>query len=99
MAYGVWRCYHPEAMEKTTLYLSEDLQRELRELSRRTKRPQAELVREALAAYLGAQEHPWPSSIGSATSDGAVQAKDARRWVHEQWAKDHARPWRRSDPV
>ncbi len=85
-------------MEKTTLYLSGDLQRQLRELSRRTRRSQAELIREALATYLGAQEHPWPSSIGSATSDGRVQAKDARSWVHEEWAKPGARPWRRSDP-
>jgi len=76
-------------MEKTTLYLTNDLQRGLRDLSRRTKRPQAELVREALATYLGAQEHPWPSSIGSATSDGTVEAKDARGWVHEQWSRKY----------
>ncbi|MBX3030837.1 MAG: ribbon-helix-helix domain-containing protein [Chloroflexi bacterium] len=86
-------------MEKTTLYLPDDLQRELRALSRRTGRPQAVLVREALASYLADNEAPWPTSIGSATSDGSVQAKDARRWVHEQWSRDDARPWRRSDPV
>lgn len=86
-------------MEKTTLYLSADLQRELRDLSRRTRRPQAELIREALATYLGAQEHPWPSSIGSATSDATIQAKDARPWVHERWAKEDARPWRRTGPT
>ncbi|MGH7755817.1 MAG: ribbon-helix-helix protein, CopG family [Vulcanimicrobiaceae bacterium] len=41
-------------MEKTTLYLSSELARGLADLARRTKRPKAEVVREALAAYLEA---------------------------------------------
>src|SRR5206468_1651199 len=39
-------------MEKTTLYLPKELQRELRETARREGRPQAALVREALDTYL-----------------------------------------------
>ncbi len=39
-------------MEKTTLYLATDIQRGLRGLSRRTRRPQAELIREVLERFL-----------------------------------------------
>lgn len=82
-------------MEKTTLYLPSDLQRSLRDLSRRTGRPQAELIREALGEYVAEQASPWPKSIGSA-SDGAVSGRDSEGWLREQWSKDQTRSIRRS---
>jgi predicted transcriptional regulator len=72
-------------MEKTTLYLPSDLQHTLRALSRRTGRPQAELIREALEAYVSTQERPRPASIGAA-QDGSLEARDAKAWVRKQWA-------------
>ncbi len=39
-------------MEKTTVYIPEDIQRTLRHMARREGRPQAALLRQALAAYL-----------------------------------------------
>jgi len=47
-------------VEKTTLYLPDDLQYALREFARRTGRPQADVVREALSAYLSQQARPRP---------------------------------------
>ncbi len=81
-------------MEKTTLYLPESLQAELRALASRTGRPQAALIREALAEYVGRQEHPWPKSIGI-VSDGRLAAKDAKAWVRGEWSADYER--RRSE--
>jgi predicted transcriptional regulator len=81
-------------MEKTTLYLPSDLQRSLRDLSRRSGRPQAALIREALESYVGSQARPWPRSIGSA-ADGTVAGRDSEAWLADEWSKAGARPIRR----
>ena len=85
-------------MEKTTLYLPMALQAELRALARRSGRPQAELIREAVADYVARQDHPWPSSIGSAV-EAAVSGERSEEWLREEWSHDDARPMRRSDRV
>ncbi len=72
-------------MEKTTLYLPEPLQRELREAARREGRPQAELVRDALTAYLTGRPRPRPRSIGM-LEDPELTSGNVKSWVHEQWA-------------
>lgn len=71
-------------MEKTTLYLPERLQRTLREAAQRAGRPQAELVREALDAYLAERPRPRPRSIGM-LNDPELRAEEAKRWIHERW--------------
>lgn len=73
-------------MEKTTLYLPEELQRELRETARREGRPQAELVRDALDAYLRDRPRPRPQSIGM-LEDPELRGEDAKRWVRERWTR------------
>jgi metal-responsive CopG/Arc/MetJ family transcriptional regulator len=80
--YGGWRMVC--AMEKTTLYLPEDLQRELRDAARREGRPQSELVRDALGAYLRERPRPRPRSIGM-LEDTELRSEDAKRWVRERW--------------
>lgn len=70
-------------MEKTTLYLPKQLQRELKDAARRTGRPQAELVREALTEYLAKQERPLPSFVGSIDDPNMIQASEAKRWLRE----------------
>jgi hypothetical protein len=82
-------------MHKTTLYLPTDLHHSLRDISRRSGRPQAELIREALVNYVASQERPWPRSIGSA-SDGTVAARDSEAWAHQEWSAATARPLRRT---
>jgi hypothetical protein len=52
-------------MKRTTIFLTEDLERRLQETARRTRRPQAEIVRDALSQYLHGQTRPWPRSVGS----------------------------------
>jgi predicted transcriptional regulator len=82
-------------MEKTTLYLPTELQAGLRDISRRTGRSQAALIREALGQYIAAQERPWPRSIGSA-ADGTVSGVESEEWLRREWSRSDAQPIRRS---
>ena len=73
-------------MDKTTLYLPDELRRALRDAARRSGRAQADLVREALQRYLAEQPRPWPKSIGAA-SVGRVSARDSEDWIRKHWAE------------
>lgn len=75
-------------MEKTTLYLPDDLQRRLRDAARREGRSQAELVREALSAYLEDSPRPTPGSLG-AGCDPDLPARDAEEWLESRWRERH----------
>jgi hypothetical protein len=74
-------------MEKTTIYLPTALRVELKAIARRSGRPQAEVIREALAAYVEQQERPWPKSFGIAES-GTVSGADSEDWLREHWKPD-----------
>jgi len=76
-------------MTKTTLYLPVDLQRALRDEAKRSGASQAELVREALALFLGARDRPQPASIGVA-SDGGLAGRDSEAWLRETWGAHRA---------
>jgi Ribbon-helix-helix protein, copG family len=66
-------------VEKSTIYLDEDLRRRLRAESRRTGRPQAVLIRDALRAQLGSRESALPSFAGAFVGGGDA-AVDKRRY-------------------
>ncbi len=71
-------------MDKTTLYLPEELHRRLREAARRSGRRQAEVIRSALDAYLQEHRADRPRSIG-AGSDATLEARDTEAWLRERW--------------
>jgi len=71
-------------MEKTTLYLPRELHVALKAASRRTGKPQAELVREALKTYLDTLGPPRMRSIGIA-NDGSLAATDSEAWLRDNW--------------
>jgi len=71
-------------MDKTTLYLTPELRRRLRETARRTGRRQADMIRSALDAYLDEGPMNRPRSIGSG-EDGALDAGETERWLRERW--------------
>jgi len=76
-------------MKRTTMFLTDDLERKLQEVALRLKRPQAEVVREALAEYLYAHDKPWPSSVGlGANSDPSVTSDNIKEWVRDRWRRD-----------
>jgi len=55
-------------MVKTTVYLDADTALNLRDLATRQQRPQAELIREALANYTRQFRRPMPKGIGKYSS-------------------------------
>lgn len=71
-------------MEKTTLYLPSDLHRALKELSRRTGQPQAEVIRDALQLYMRQQNRPSLRSIGMG-EDAELHAAQTEAWLEENW--------------
>lgn len=71
-------------MRKTTIYLPQDLDRELKAASRRTGTSSAELIRTAIRQSLTEQESPWPSSIGSG-SNGSFPAADDEAVLEREW--------------
>lgn len=81
--YDVW---YDVVMEKTTLYLPTDLQRALREQARRSGRPQAELVREALRTYLETTASPRPRSLGLG-EDTELSARKSDEWLARRWGE------------
>jgi hypothetical protein len=79
--YGVW---YIVVMEKTTLYLTPEIQRGLREMAKRKGRPQAELIREALGEYLQNNGRPDLRSVG-AGEDSELAARNAEDWLDNEW--------------
>lgn len=71
-------------MEKTTVYIPEDLQRALRQAARRQGKPQAVLIRQALEEYLEKIGRPGLSSIG-AGEDKELAARDTEGWLKSEW--------------
>jgi plasmid stability protein len=71
-------------MQKTTLYLPDELQRQLQEAARRTGRSQADLIREALATFLGTVEPPKARSIGI-VDDPDLHGEDTEDWLRRNW--------------
>ncbi len=74
-------------MDKTTIYIPKEQHEALEELSRRSGRPQAQIIREALAVYLADQERPRPKSWGI-VSDGRISSSDIEDWLQRNWKRD-----------
>ena len=85
-------------METTTVELPVELGRALDELGKRTGRSRAEVISEALHAFLGRQDRTdddptWPRSIGMGEAD------QPRADAIDEWLKANWRPeddWGRS---
>ncbi|MPZ23874.1 MAG: CopG family transcriptional regulator [Dehalococcoidia bacterium] len=75
---------------KTTVYLTSHLQRLLKIRARRTRQPEALLIREALTAYLVEERPALPAFVGSGTSrlDDGVDSTNVKSWVRENWIED-----------
>ena len=69
-------------MEKTTVYLSGELQRSLLTVAKSEGRSQAEIVRSALAAYFSGRAPLRLRSIG-AGSDDEVSGATSEQWLRK----------------
>jgi predicted transcriptional regulator len=74
-------------MEKTTFYLSGELQRSLLAVARREGRSQADIIRSALDAYLSSRTLLPLKSIG-AGRDSEVSGATSEEWLRKNWKKD-----------
>jgi len=73
-------------MEKTTLYLPPELHRALKEAARREGKSQAELIREALAAYLTQRQSPAFRSLGVG-EDEELSGRASEGWLERVWSE------------
>jgi len=67
---------------KTTVYLDSDVALALRQIAEAQGRSQADLIRDALAAYTNGAKRPLPRGLGkydSGEAHGAERAKDFLR--------------------
>jgi predicted transcriptional regulator len=62
-------------MRKTTVYLDEESLRALKRLARRLKRPEAELIREAVRRFTTAEGRPASTSLGIADGPGNLASR------------------------
>lgn len=85
LTYGVWRPPRYRGhMEKTTIYLTDELRQALERHLRRTGRRQSDVVREALGVYLADRDPGLPTSIGVA-DDGSLDPADDERELVRAW--------------
>ncbi len=71
-------------MQKTTLYLPDALNQQLKVEAKRQNKSQAELMREALEGYVQSRPRTLPRSLGLA-DDAGVSAADSEDWIHGRW--------------
>jgi predicted transcriptional regulator len=67
-------------MEKTTVYLPSETHAALRALARRTGRPQAALIRDALERYVRDNDPQLPRSIGVA-EHAPIHSDEVEDWL------------------
>src|SRR6266849_9721908 len=82
--------YHIWYMVKTTVYMDSEVALTLRQLAAIQRRPQAEIIREAILAYTKSAARPRPKGVGayqSGRTDVSERAEDlmrraarSRRW-------------------
>ena len=82
-------------MKRTTIFIEEELERELKALAARTDRPMASLVREAVTQYVVNARPAEPNRLGFVAIGRSGRSDTAER--HEQllWNADSAAPTER----
>lgn len=74
-------------MEETTVSIPDDIKRSLKVNAKRLRVTEAQIIREALAAYVAVEPHELPSVFGS-ESDGTVNSENYQEWLAENWKPD-----------
>lgn len=81
-------------VDRTTIYLTPEQRRRLRDAARRTGRRQADLIRAALDAYLAEVPATRPRSIGVG-EDAGLDASASEAWLRERWGAGPGGPPKR----
>ncbi len=72
-------------MRRTTIFLDEQLERQLKALARRTDRPMAALVREAVAEYVVSARETPPSAMAFVAAGRSGRHDTAERHEELLW--------------
>ncbi len=81
----MWRWYH-RRVDKTTIYLPPELRRALAEHARRVRRPQSEIICEAIATFVGAAPRPKMTFLG-AGDDIQLSGASSESYLRERFGK------------
>ena len=75
-------------MRKTTIYFPDELKIEIEAVSKMERRPEAEIIREAVSMYLAERRsRRTPRSFGYA-ADGALDPADIDAYLANNWKPD-----------
>ena len=91
LVYGIWYVASlsgDNKMRKTTIYFPDEMKIEIEAVSKMEQRPEAEIIREAVNAYLeDRRSRRWPRSFGSA-ADGLLDPAEIDTYLAENWKPD-----------
>jgi len=74
-------------VERTTVYFPSDLRSKVAALARQSGRSQAEILRDAVRAYVDRAARPRPRSLGLGDNPD-ISGADAESWLREYWRPD-----------
>ncbi len=75
-------------MRKTTIYFPDELKIEIEAVAKMERRPEAEIIREAVSTYLASRrDRRLPRSFGM-VADGSFDPADDERYLAEHWKPD-----------
>ena len=74
-------------MKRTTIYFPEEMTLEIKTRAKQERRTEADLIREAVSAYLVNGKRPLPSIVGMG-SGGTVSGEESEDWLMSNWDVD-----------
>jgi hypothetical protein len=77
-------------MEHATISVPEDVRDTLHALAERSGQSEADVIRQALQAYIRDQRRQRFCSIGS-ISDPELRGRDIEDWIHDRYSADEKR--------
>lgn len=83
----MWYMVRGVLMEETTVSIPDDIKRSLKVDAKRLRVTEAQIIREALAAYVAVEPRELPSVFRS-ESDGTVNSENYQEWLAENWKPD-----------
>jgi predicted transcriptional regulator len=79
-------CHTYDRMHRTTILLTDELDRRLSDAARRQQRSRTEILRQALSAFLEDEVRPRPRSIGLGRRSGRpVTSETVKEAIRAEW--------------
>jgi len=72
---------------KATIDLPDEMAMKIKACAKQERRTEAELIREAVEAYLSNKKYPLPRILGTASS-GKITGEESEDWLYANWDVD-----------